>query len=314
MLDGDATYYVRLRFYDSYGNPSEWSDRLHFTTMDDVGDLDNNGVPDEQDVSYDTDLNGDGIADMEQPETIKAAHYNFADVTIGVEKASDSVTGIEGIETIEPSTVFDIRLVEHMVEHSIVNPRSFVYGLFSYRIRVDRPGATAVVTIRFSCKISRAKKFFKFDTVNGWQDYSEHTIFGKDGHSITLDLQDGGYGDSDGVANGTVLDPGGLFEEESGSAEISFANSASSPSTGGGCFIGATGDNSKHSQGPTQLHPALVATVTPLIAIRDVLVAVFGATETSIGLCLTGLFLACLLKTDGHTGVSKTTPVKRGFL
>jgi hypothetical protein len=25
------------------------------------------------------------------------------------------VTGIEGIETIEPSTVFDIRLVEHMV-------------------------------------------------------------------------------------------------------------------------------------------------------------------------------------------------------
>jgi chitinase len=282
--------------------------------MNDVGDLDNNGIPDEQDVGYDTDLNGDGIADIEQPETIKAAHYGFADVTIGVEKASNSVTSIEAIETIEPSTVFETRFVEHMVERNIVNPRSFVYGLFSYRIAVDRPGATAMVTMHFSCEISRANKFFKFDTVNGWQDYSEHTTFGKNGRSITLDLQDGGYGDSDGVANGTILDPGGLFEEDSDSSEISLANSANGSSTGGGCFIATTEDNFEHSQSPTHLHPALVATVAPLIAIRDVLVGMFGATGTSVGLCLASLILACLLKADGAMKPSETRRVKRSTI
>jgi hypothetical protein len=57
-----------------------------------------------------------------------------------------------------------------------------------------------------------------------------------------------------------------------------------------------------------------VATVAPLIAIRDVLVGMFGATGTSLGLCLAGLILACLLKADGEMRLSETRRVKRSAI
>jgi hypothetical protein len=168
---------------------SEWSEAIEFTTSGDVADA--------PEVGDDVDLNGDGIADNDQPDLIKCAQSADGSGTIGVCKVSDSIEAIEAVETIDPATLSD-------------TPVDFLLGLFSYRIRVNEVGTTATVRIYFSEDISETTTFYKYDTIGGWQDYAQHTTFNDDGRSITLELQDGGYGDSDRTANGVIVDPGGL--------------------------------------------------------------------------------------------------------
>jgi hypothetical protein len=238
LLKPDTTYYVRVRFYDVYLEPSDWSDvisdAIKFTTASYNNDVDDNGVPgvpDDQEVDNSVDLNGDDTPDNNQRELIKCIQSVVYNATIGVCKASDSITSIEALETIDPATISD----------NTNRPSNLSFGLFSYRLSVTEPGATVMVRIYFSKDISKARVFYKYDTINGWQDYSEHTTFNNDGRSLTLEVKDGGYGDSDGVVNGYIVDPGGLAEASSGGVETSEGAGSSGggggSSSGGGCFI-----------------------------------------------------------------------------
>ncbi|MBW2487694.1 MAG: hypothetical protein JRE72_09750, partial [Deltaproteobacteria bacterium] len=68
---------------------------------------------------------------------------------------------------------------------------------------------------------------YKYDPINGWQDYSAHIVaISADRKSITLEYQDGGFGDLDGVENRVVIDPVGFGVAAAGSG-----------GGGGGCFI-----------------------------------------------------------------------------
>jgi hypothetical protein len=231
VLEPGSTYYVRVRFYDVYLEPSDWSHAIELTTTSTVIDIDDNGIPDDQEVAYDVDLNGDGISDSEQPEVIKCVQSDFGNATIGVCKASDSITAIEAVQTIDPSTISD----------NTNKPKMFFLQLFSYRLRLTEPGATATVRIYFSKDISKAGTFYKYDTISGWQDYSQHATFSQDGRSVILEVKDGGYGDSDGVANGFIVDPGGLAEasrSDVGTSEGTGSDSnGGGSSNGSGCFI-----------------------------------------------------------------------------
>jgi hypothetical protein len=66
------------------------------------------------------------------------------------------------------------------------------------------------VTIYFSEEAADGAKWYFYDSINGWVDYSEHATFSPDRKSVRLELKDGGYGDSDGVANGIIVDPSGF--------------------------------------------------------------------------------------------------------
>ena len=85
-----------------------------------------------------------------------------------------------------------------------------------------------MVRVYYSEDISEANQYYLYDTVNGWQDYTQYTTFNQDGRSVTVELQDGGHGDSDGVANGVIVDPGGVAGAASGGLDAG---------GGGGCFI-----------------------------------------------------------------------------
>jgi len=225
LLEEETAYYVRVRFHDAYSEPSDWSETIEFTTASAVNDLNANGVPDEQEVGYDIDLNEDGIADNDQPEVIKCAQTTDGAVFIGVCKVSDSISAIEALEKIDPSTISD----------DTNRPENLPFGLFSYRLSVNEPGATATVRAYFSKDILKAGTFYKYDTISGWQDYSQHTTFGEDGRSVILEVKDGGYGDSDGIANRVIVDPGGLAAASSSSSEGSTSGGGGGGS--GGCFI-----------------------------------------------------------------------------
>jgi len=200
VLKSNHKYYMRVRFFDVYSIASNWSNTVEFTTAYFVDDLNGNGIADVDEVDDSVDFNHDGIPDNFQPQIIKCVKASDGSISIGIEKASSTAEEIESLEVIDPDTISD----------NVNRPSDLIFGLFAYRLRVSTPGDIATIRIYFSGDIFSSDVFYKYDTINGWYDYSEHTTFNDDGHSITLEVKDGGYGDSDGLANGIIVDPGGI--------------------------------------------------------------------------------------------------------
>ena len=222
VLSPANTYYVRVQFYDSYNEASDWSDTVDFTTAVSNNNFNGDGIPDDQAVDTTVDLNQDGIPDNDQPDVIKSVQSIDGTFNVGVCKVSASISAIETVEMVDPSTISD----------NTNRPDAFIFGIITYRLRVNQPGDTATVRIYFSENISNTQTYFKYDTINGWQDYWEHTTFNDDGRSITLEIKDGDHGDSDGLTNGIIVDPGALSEEVSGGSA-----GGSGGSSSGSCFI-----------------------------------------------------------------------------
>jgi hypothetical protein len=220
VLDRQTAYSVSVQFYDSYNELSEWSDPVEFTTITNTVDLDEDGIPDDSEVDNTVDLNEDGIPDNDQPDVIKSARAAVAGKEpFGICKIMTDVDGIVVLEPIHPSEILDKKN----------KPKKFFCGLAAYRLKLNEIGASTQVKVYYSEDISGANKYYLYDTVNGWQDYTEYTTFNPDGRSVTVLLEDGGHGDSDGVANGVIVDPGGVADATSTAGLDSGA--------GGGCFI-----------------------------------------------------------------------------
>jgi hypothetical protein len=230
ILTPNQTYYVRVRFFDVYFEPSDWSHAVAFTTHSLAEDLNLNGIPDVNEVDDTVDFNLDGIPDNDQPEIIKCVQTEDGSAYIGVEKISSSIGEIEAMGVIDPDTIAD----------TANRPADLIFGLFSYRLRVTQPGTIATLKIYFSGEVFASDAFFKYDTINGWYDYSEHTTINHDGQSITLELKDGGFGDSDGLANGIIVDPGGIASEET-----TYTDGSASTGNVMGCFIATAAFGSK---------------------------------------------------------------------
>jgi len=226
VLKSKQKYFARVRFYDFYSGASDWSGSVEFTTTSFFEDLNSNGIPDADEVDDSVDFNLDGISDIYEPQLIKCVQAPDGSNYIGIEKVSSSVSEIETLQVIDPDTISD----------TVNRPADLIFGLFLYRLRVNQPGDTATMKIYFSGEIFSSDTIFKYDTINGWYDYSEYTTFNDDGQSVTLELKDGGYGDSDGLANGIIVDPFGLAD--SGESSYTVADSSSGGGGGGGgCFI-----------------------------------------------------------------------------
>ncbi|MCP4669661.1 MAG: fibronectin type III domain-containing protein [Desulfobacula sp.] len=234
ILDASKTYYWRVRFFDVLNNRSLWADPFSFTTrINNPEDPDNNGVPDIQQVQDGTiDLNGDGNLDV-MSNTYKMVSTGSTAISL---EASSSVTGIDSLKSIDPDDILD----------TSGKPDDLAFGLIQFKILVNNPGDTAHVNIYFSEQVG--EKWYKYDLVNGWREYSKdypgNVVFASDGKSVLLRLVDGGPGDSDGAANGIIVDPSGPGALASGSSGSSSASPSGSSSSGGGgggggggCFI-----------------------------------------------------------------------------
>jgi hypothetical protein len=162
-----------------------------------------------------------------------------------VSKISASIDAIEALEPVNPATILD----------KTNRPETFLFGLASYRLRLSQIGATVLVRVYYSEDISEANQYYLYDTVNGWQDYTQYVTFNPDGRSVTVELQDGGYGDSDGVANGIIVDPGGV----AGAAATGGLDSGA----GGGCFIATAKNTEQHDW----LKPIIHILLMPLVGL-----------------------------------------------
>ena len=130
---------------------------------------------------------------------MKSVNTVVGDGQVGV-KEGTNVTSVDSIKSIDPDDISD----------TTNKPDEMPLGLITFKVTVDNPGDTAEVVVYFSEPAPSGTKWYKYDTINGWQDYSTHATFSTDRTYVTLALKDGDYGDCDGTANGIIVDPSGF--------------------------------------------------------------------------------------------------------
>jgi hypothetical protein len=221
-LDENSVYYWRVCYIDDDDALWAWSEIRSFTTADKAFvDDDNDGVPDDEEVS-DTfiDLDEDGNDDNSQLDMKVIRVPNNAG-EMGI-KAGTNAAHVEFLSTVD---------VEE-IEETENRPASLPRGFYNFRLILDEVGATATATVYFSTPLPSQVGWSKYDRINGWSDYSDHAQVSANRRSVTLEFQDGGFGDADGVANGVIVDPSGpaiMSENETG-LDFDWENE-------NGCFI-----------------------------------------------------------------------------
>jgi autotransporter-associated beta strand protein len=86
----------------------------------------------------------------------------------------------------------------------------FAHGLFTFRLEGCDEGASVDVTLHYPSVLDTGTRYWKYgpsdeDAEPHWHVYPA-TI---EGRTVTFTVRDGGAGDGDGIADGTITDPGG---------------------------------------------------------------------------------------------------------
>ncbi|MFO8048567.1 MAG: choice-of-anchor U domain-containing protein, partial [Desulfosudaceae bacterium] len=224
LLSPGTGYFWRAQFIDADGRDWRWCQPVFFTVNPaPFADANSNNIPDDQEVTAATDLDGNGVDD--------AAQTNMARVT-ALDGSPLGLTTGAGEQSIDALCVTD----PDSLPDDPAKPEDIPLGLVSFRVNVEEAGDTATVTIFFSEPLAAGMVWYKYDAVNGWQDFSARAQFADDMTSVTLTLTDGGIGDADGVANGVIVDPSGAAGEVAPGSSSGYESSA-----GSSCFITTAG-------------------------------------------------------------------------
>ncbi|MGA2158438.1 MAG: choice-of-anchor U domain-containing protein [Dehalococcoidia bacterium] len=144
-----------------------------------------------------------GICDIGAYELISGATTGSVNTSLGTVNFTTSAGSISGLTNI-PSDRMPCSAGGFI----------FPYGMFSYSITNLAPGATVIVTITTPIAVPMGSKIFKCQNGN-LTDFSANSIQ-IDSNTFRLTITDGGPGDADGVANGTIVDPCGPAFSDTG--------------------------------------------------------------------------------------------------
>jgi hypothetical protein len=218
-LSGDQLFFWRARVKDARQINSKWSDwsqPYHFTTgVPAYVDGNDNGVPDDIEPVF-SDIDNDGNNDNGQLLMRVFKHGSSGSIT-GI-KAIAGVERINYFSHVDPGDMPDFNKPDHLP-----------YGLMNFNVQVHQVGGTARMEIILSQAVDDVVGWYKCDPINGWYEFPVASESGK----YYLEISDGGLGDTDGVANGIIVDPIGIASAGGSSADTSTDNA----SGGGGCFV-----------------------------------------------------------------------------
>jgi len=203
ILEANTDYIWKARFFDSHDTPSEWSAEREFTTAEGLQDLNENGVPDDQEIQEYQDLDLDGTADITQNDM---RCVNIAEAQGSVQmcvsiRNAENAYSIVSLEAEDPAAY-------ELASDSWGKPNFIEFGLLDFKVMVNHPGDETTVTIYLSQPAYIEGNCFKYNPVDGtWLDYSDYAEFSPDRKAVYLTIRDGGFGDADGLANGIIVDP-----------------------------------------------------------------------------------------------------------
>ena len=89
----------------------------------------------------------------------------------------------------------------------------FPHGLMYFEVSSIAPGSTVTLTLTFPVALPSNIQYWKYQQGHG---FFQVPITSHNGNTITIQLPDGGLGDADGLANGVIIDPGGVAIVNSG--------------------------------------------------------------------------------------------------
>jgi hypothetical protein len=139
-------------------------------------------------------------------------------------------TGQIKIETMTGGTnLTDVAAVSSTAVNQSGKPSGFAFnnGLITFKLNGVATGGTAQVKITFPADFASGSKAYKIKS-DGFHEYTQASIAGS---TVTLTLTDGGNGDSDGTANGSITDPVGV------ASPVAVVTTESD--SGGGCSVGS---------------------------------------------------------------------------
>ncbi|MBW1637076.1 MAG: Ig-like domain-containing protein, partial [Deltaproteobacteria bacterium] len=148
------------------------------------------------------DSDHDGVADAEDsfPDDGRRATPETPDggETIAVDVSMNAGVTLSQVQVRDDD---DVSVVQDN------KPRGYTFpdGLVSFQVNGLQPGATAIVALEFPTPFPAGTRYYKVND-NGFHEFSG-AVFS--GNRVTLTIRDGGDGDSDGMANGVIVDPGG---------------------------------------------------------------------------------------------------------
>ena len=173
-----------------------------------------------------TDSNGNGILDSEEgtsdpdPKTARVRQANGAEQIV-INTSAGEFKKVEALNHDDPA-----------VNQAGKPVMAFPYGLMKFEITGLVPGSSVTVNLVFPGNVPTTASYYKISPVTGWREVPFGSNDGD--NTITLTLTDGDpLTDSDGVANGTIIDPGALAT----SGTPTPVTTAGSGGGGGGCFI-----------------------------------------------------------------------------
>lgn len=92
---------------------------------------------------------------------------------------------------------------------------TFPNGLLDLRLTTGTSGTDATVVVQYTTAVPAGAVYMKYgktaaNQTDHWYELpASRAVFSQDRMSVTLTLTDGGAGDNDLLANGTIVDPGG---------------------------------------------------------------------------------------------------------
>ncbi len=244
ILDPDTTYHWRIKFIDEHNGASEWSEPFSFVTIDHeaAGDLDGDGILDDQIIDEAVDLDGNGKADYLQSGLQAVTTNDALNPHIAV-KNLDTNAILAGVRALD---VDDLNAGDNQSLH--------FSGVISFKLMLKEGAKSTTVTIYLSQPAPANARWYKYDPDSGWRVY-EYAVFDESRTAVTISLEDGGEGDEDGVVNGIIVDPSGLgYSQLSNSTPDASVPVPVVEAAGGGCFISVSAENAEEIGWMDKIH------------------------------------------------------------
>ncbi|MDH5696168.1 MAG: Ig-like domain-containing protein [Dehalococcoidia bacterium] len=126
-----------------------------------------------------------------------------------VSKTTATGTGTVTLDTTVGDTITGLTVIAEATLPTAGKPNiTFPHGLFSFNVSGIAAGTTVTVYITLPSAVPAGTQYWKCQN-GAWVNVTS-LLGDNDGDNVlTLTLTDGGLGDSDGSANGTIADPGG---------------------------------------------------------------------------------------------------------
>ncbi|MDH5784448.1 MAG: hypothetical protein OEZ16_02435 [Chromatiales bacterium] len=175
------------------------------------------------DAAFNTDTDGDGVADINDSAPNDATIASLSDLA-GIGAIVIDVSGNTGATLARVNILADSDTL--LVQTNKPGNAQFRYGVVTYEVNVAAAGDQITVVLDYPESIPSVAQYYQVDA-SGFSQFGSITV---NGTQLTVTLIDGGPGDADGVANGVIVHAAGI-------GTVIVAPDVQVFSDGGYCFI-----------------------------------------------------------------------------